>query len=349
VADALHGEHHYSKHFAALGAVALHFLNGERSFFEFQMTARGLAQLCAYEDKRPRRNPVHYLSRAWEGAEKYASNNPKKWQGREGLEALTADIRAAADADTWARQSGNSTRLTLEGVLVLALEQSTATPTLSVRVLSERTGVSKSATARALGTLVERGYLKKALPAKQEKAATYHLEPKERTNWDTGCNPYGVESVSHLVPSLTELMGSDAFDTSALGPSALRVLAVLSELDGQTPEQIRARLGFRSVVTVRRALQALEATGLAMRKRLGRGFTWTSRLDALDLVGIAEAYGTAGKAEKRALNHAREREGFTEFLNSQPRNGIYRPLSKEESRTRAVEKFHRKRAERLSA
>jgi len=330
--------------------VALSFLNSGRSRFDFTAQARDLALMVCQEEKHPHRDPMKYLMKAWEGAERRADASPLAFGGVEQVTQRVEQVRAAANTDTWEGRSGNALRLTLEGALALCLDQMTLTPTLSVRVLSERTGLGKSTTARALTALTDRGYLSKALPAKQEKAATYHLN--ERTNWDTGSNPHGLESVSHLVPSLAELMGHDAFHAQALGHSALRVLAVLSELEGLTAEQIRGRLGFRSVVTARRALNALEAVGFAMRRRHGRGYVWTSRLDALDLAQIAADYGTQGNAERRKAEHERERRGFTEYLDAQDRRNVILHRSRGASLDQAVNRFHTKRAarrERLSA
>jgi DNA-binding MarR family transcriptional regulator len=342
--DACHLEHEKPSHLIALQAVALAYANCGRSQHEFTADARELAEAAARDDKALR-SATRKLHRAWEKAVTRVAENPAQFDAFAIRRTITA-IRKQADSEHWSGQAGNSDRAVLEAVLNLAEERNTLRLALSVRALSDGSGVAKSTAARALPRLTERGYLTvvKAGSLTKGEAAVFAVHERERSG--TRSTPRWGESVSQLVPRM-QFLTSDAFAPQALGRTGARVLAYLDELDERSPQAIAEASGLH-IRTVRRALIALESVGVAQRHRQGHGFVWTSRLDAFDAEEVASVYGTNGRAELRRRRHELEREGFTEWLEAVERERRERFLLSKSSRIERALRRHRRSPEPLA-
>jgi DNA-binding transcriptional ArsR family regulator len=342
--DACHLEHEKASHLVALQAVALAYVNCGRSQHEFTADAKELAEAAARDDKAPR-SATRKLRRAWEKAVKRVAENPAQFDAFAVRRTITA-IRKQADSEHWKGQAGNTDRAVLEAVLNLAEERNTLQLALSVRAISEGCGVGKSTAARALPRLTARGYLTlvKAGSITKGEASVFAVHDREADG--TQVSPRWGESMSQLVPRL-EFLTCDAFAPQALGRTGARVLAYLDELEERSPQAIAEASGLH-IRTVRRALIALEAVGIAQRHRQGRGFVWTSRLDAFDAEEVASAYGTKGRAEHRRRQHELEREGFTEWRDAVERERRERFLMSKSSRIERALRRHRRSPEALA-
>lgn len=326
----LDGRHPYADDHAALCALAGAAVAAGWAFAEWEawVTAdprRGLTASYVLREKRRGREVLRsdyrrrrLLSRAWQAAEDLAQDRPAFADPLQ-VRAWVEDLRRQSYADAWGGQAGNSDRLVLDGLLDLALSQRTTVVTASVRDLQARTGVTRTTVSRALDRLGRRGYLTKAQEARGEEANRYQLRKPNRYLGGTPSLPHRGDDPR--VPPTT-LSRSDAFAPRALGRSAARVLAALDPLETRTPAEIAAGLGL-SPRTVRKALDALLAVGLVVRlRRDGRSWAWACR-DDLDLdatlAEIAEAYGTAGTAERRLAEADAQREAWRSWLASHPR------------------------------
>lgn len=356
--DACHLEHPYPSHRRALLAVALAAVNAGWERSRFWGIAEDLAEAACREDrKRGRQAKAKALGRAWDKATQRVAASPAV-PDLFTVRRTLADAAALADRLPWKGQAGNGDRATLAGVLRIAEEGTPRKPrrlpslvlALSARDVAEAAGVGKSTAARALARLTERGWLVLVEAAKEGNAARYRLRLPVALD-GTPSLPVGEAKVSHLgTHPLAALVTLDAFAPRALGRSGARVLAMLDPLEPQTPAALAERLGL-TVPTVRRALRALEAVGAAWRERQGRGFRWSARVEALEADRIAEAYGTAGRAERRALEHDRDREGYAAALEHfRHRRAAWRLAhDRERSLAVAVAKVHRARAARVAS
>lgn len=336
--EACHLEHDRPSHLVALQAVALAYANAGRSEHEFISDARGLAEAAARDDRAPR-SAIKKLHRSWEKALKRASECPAKFDAFAVRRTLAA-VRKQADSEQWSGQAGNTDRAVLEAVLKVAEERNSLSLALSVRVISEQSGVGKSTAARALPRLTARGYLSyvKRADFSKGEANLYRVHTRELSG--TCFSPRWGESVSQLVPRL-DFLTLDAFAPQALGRTGARVIAYLDELDGISPQAIAEASGLH-IRTVRRALVALEAVGAVQRHRVSRGFVWTSRLDAFNVDEVSRAYGTNGRANLRRRRHELEREGFAEWKETMNRKNREQFLSSKPARIeRALRRHHR--------
>ena len=343
----MHGEHHYSRNWGALVAVALAHKNSGRTRLQFVHAAGALAQLVALDDKRPGRE-ARYLHRAWDQAE---AMPPAAFVGAEKVTAAVQAVRARGDADRWSGQAGNSTRAALEAVLAVCEQARTLSPLLAVRTVAELAGVGKSTAGRALERLLERGYLVRVKGPRYDRAATYRLvTPAELGHT---LPPDGVESVSHLrtpePPALLTYLQSDAFHARALGRTAARVLAFLDELEPVTTAALAERLGL-TARTVRQALDRLEAVGAVQRHQAGKALAWTGRPDQLDHQEVAEAYDTRGRLQARVETFTIERTWYQDNLEYLRARRLHRPVNRRAIQARqAVERVTSTRRHRLQA
>lgn len=311
---ALDGKHDYPTPFAALCAVFAHAQARGWDLPELWDRAEKLARAQAQQDKRAPnyRRIGRTLGNAWKRAQQgRTEGNP--FTVRRGVQAA----RAQAEAARWNGRAGTSRVLTLLAVLDAADAQRTITPSLAVRSLSQATGLGLGTVHRALKALTAEGWLREVTKAEGDRASTYRVlrtsEDMARSGTQ-GLTPGGTEGLFHLVPP-QDLAALDAFAPAALGRTAARVLAALDALDTRTPRAVAERTGL-NVATVRRALCALEAVGIAQRHRAGRGYVWTARLEVLTATAerIAADYGTKGRADRRAATYAAQRERWGTFV-----------------------------------
>jgi DNA-binding MarR family transcriptional regulator len=346
----LDGRHDYRSDHAALAAVALSVLNSGQRFWDFCHLAtdpsRDLAARYVLTERGRERAPhrrERLLRRTWEKAQAMPPPAADPFAVRRKAE----NIRRAAERDTWTGQAGTSDLAALDAVLTFSVEQRTMTPVLGCRAIAERTGLTKSSAARALHRLVTRGYLHLAEKAQGENASTYRLTappvPAEHRQ-DGTPSPEALRagSVSHLVGvgTLTALSALDAFARGALGRTAARVLSVLGDVEGSTLAQIAQATGI-SPRTLERVLPHLYAVGAVSRVRQGRAYVYAARLDVLDLDEVAQAYGTAGRSERMAEQHERERQGYARYRELRP------AVPWQDRREYAVRKAREARAARL--
>lgn len=326
----LDGRHDYPDDHAALCALAGAAVAAGWTFAEWDLwvtadTTRGLTasyvmretrkgRLVARSDHRRRR----VLTRVWDAAETLAQDRPA-FADALAVRHWVENLRRLSYADAWGGQAGNSDRLVLDALLDLALSQRTTVVTASVRTLEAATGVTRTTASRALKRLAGRGYVSTAQESRGEEAKRYQLRRPDRYLGGTPSLPHRGDD-PRVTP--THLSRSDAFAPRALGRSAARVLAVLDPLETLTAPEVAASLGL-SPRTVRKALDALLAVGLVVRvRRDGRSWAWAGR-DDLDLdatlTEVAEAYGTAGLADRRQAASEAQREAWRAWLSSHPR------------------------------
>jgi DNA-binding MarR family transcriptional regulator len=326
----LDGRHDYATPHAALSALALAAIGAGWTFAEWELFVtedprRGLTSTYVLrEERRGRavtRSPQRrrrVLTRAWEAAEALAQDRPA-FADPLAVRAWVEDLRRLSYRDAWGGQAGNANRLTLDALLDLALAQRSTLVTASARDLEAASGVTRSTVSRALGRLSALGYLSVAERGTGDRAARYQLRRPNRYLGGTPSLPHRGDDPR--VPSV-HLSRSDAFAPRALGRSAARVLAHLDPVEALTPVEVAQGLGL-TPRTVRKALDALLAVGLVVRvRRDGRSWAWAAR-DDLDLdatlAEVAEAYGTAGTAERRREAAEREREAWAAWLAANPR------------------------------
>lgn len=309
---ALEGRHSYPTHYTAAVAVAAHALACGFRRGELWDRFEELARIEARDRRRtasPRR-VQRFISNAWDYAESNRTPSADPF-------TLRAEIEAAREHLGRQKFTGrqNSLALVMEAALEAAEAQKTLAPSLAVRSVALATGLGKSTVQRALEKLVHLDLLQPATKSDGEKASTYRLRNSSRMVAQSGTQevvPCGTKRVSHL-GTASELARTDAFH--ALGRSAARVAAALSELEAQTPKALAAATGL-AAKTVRAALRELEAVGLAQRSRVGRGYEWTLRADMLSeetLQRIAADYGTTGHHEKRKAQVTEQQRRWHEW------------------------------------
>lgn len=329
----LDGRHDYATDHAALSALALAAIGAGWTFAEWELWVtedprRGLtASYILREERRGRavtRSPHRrrrVLTRVWEAAEGLAQDRPA-FADPFAVRRWVEDLRRLSYRDAWGGQAGNSDRLILDALLDLAEAQRSTLVTASVRDLESATGITRTTVSRALRRLSGRGYLSVAETSTGERAARYQLRRPNRYLGGTPSLPHRGDDPRVPPTTLSRL---DAFAPAALGRSAARVLASLDPLETLTAAEVAQGIGL-TARTVRKALDALLAVGLVVRvRRDGRSWAWAAR-DDLDLdatlAEVAEAYGTAGTAERRLEAHERNREAWRAWLAEHPR-GTY--------------------------
>ncbi len=261
------------------------------------------------------------------------------------VRAELAALLAAADHNPalWAGAAGVTDRAVLAALVDVALAAATLTPSASTRQLGERANISHSTAAVALGRLVTRGWLRQEQPANGTLAATWRLVRPA----NLPALPREVdELLEALLPRpLTPAGGSarahDAFAHTihgGLGRVAARVFDALDDgaHGGLSVRQLAALTGLHPR-TIIRHLVALQAADLATSG--GGGRTWSRSLaagDATQLPAILDAaatmLGCAGTTERRAAQHAAQREAyvaywadFTARRGWAVQRGLYRP------------------------
>lgn len=311
--DALQLEHGKPRHSHALQSVALSMVNAGCTEQDFLERGFPLARAAAEQDSHGRTpstaNVRRSMGRAWGKAQARAQASPAVHDAFT-VRRTIAQAQALADCTPWGGQAGNGNRAVLAAVLAIAEREDSLLLALSVRRVAEEAGVGTGTAARVLERLTRLGWLVKVEAAREDRATRYRLTvPQAPEQAETGQAEAGLSAVS-----LAELVAHDAFAPAALGRTAARVLAALDDMQWQSPADLARRLGLRAR-TIGRALEALEAVGLAYRQARGRGSVWVARpeqLEALD--DIAADLGTAGRAAGRALAHERQRWGYSLHL-----------------------------------
>ncbi|MGN6688760.1 MAG: helix-turn-helix domain-containing protein [Actinomycetales bacterium] len=329
-------EGRYRDRSSMAAAVALGYVNAGLRFEQFALAAHESGNVGLDHLRRVRVGPGRYrprreaevlaaAGRMWKGAQRYADEHPATRPGGDlmpGVNAAVVDaVIAAADAvpRRWSGQAGRSDRAVLDAFLDDASRWQSPEVPASVRRLAERSGLTRSTTARALQRLAANGWLKAAAVADGPHAATYRpavpataitaptnaadaphassaVAPVGGTGWDTSLAPHRSDRLALVVATQSH----DVFTSDGLGRYAAAVYTALVTADA-TPAGLAAATGL-STRTVRRHLQRLAAAGLAAEV----AGTWRARsLEALD--EAAARLGVTGTAARRAGTHAAER------------------------------------------
>lgn len=262
--------------------------------------------------------------RMWRGRVRFAERHPPVGRpspdpSQEQL--VEAVLAAAAEAaGRWGGQGGRSDRAVLDAFLDDVVRWHRTDVPASVRRLSERSGISRSAVARALRRLVRDGWLVPCTPTSGPLAATYRpavpatgpASPPRQTSRDTGASGRrwvtspAPPSTSTLTDTIT-IQSHDVFTAEGLGRYAAAVFAALTQA-ADTPAGLAARTGL-SLRTVVRHLNKLAAAGLTTSAGpVWRAHEWTALHDA------AAKLGVRGAATRRAEMHAAERFTYRWYL-----------------------------------
>jgi hypothetical protein len=262
---------------------------------------------------------------------------------RPALALELAEIRHAMDLRPWmwGGQAGAGNRAVMEALLGIAQRAGRIDPTASIRQIAEHTTVTDSTVDRAIGRLVELGWLRvdaaagfvlagdeQADGGRAGHALARQLHLRIPPRLPEGIDPDALaDPATGELPALrpTDVHVHDAFTWRGLGAVAGVVYARLDPAQPVSARLLSTRSGF-AVATVRGHLRRLADAGLAVAGPGG----W--RRGAADLDQVAAELGVAGTLQVRQERHEVQRARFTAYMTHfanrrgwRQERGLYRP------------------------
>ena len=192
-----------------------------------------------------RRDVADAARRMWNAATDFVHRNPAIRSQRPDVAHILAGVGRAVRAAGWGGQGGPTERAVLDELLRRGWHLGRVVIGMSVRLLADACGVSRSAAAAALRRLIRDGWLVEEAPRVGRAAGEYRLlerhAPSSR-GWtldqaplvdrpqDSGVNPgYGISDRYPLEHRPMVHHQHDALSAEALGRVAALILATLSE------------------------------------------------------------------------------------------------------------------------
>lgn len=276
-----------------------------------------------------------WFDRVWQKADNGQMLRPRSFDRTE-VTLQVSQLAELAASVSFPGMAGTTDRMVLGAAHRLGVARGSIYLPLSVRELSEHSGVSTNTASRSLRRLRAAGWLRLVRCSKSDRAAVYTLtaprelaqhgdsEPlrvrgcrtgetlREAGERDGGAGLGGLESL--VSGPLRALAGHDAFHAWALGKGVLETLCALRD-DEWLPVTELAALTGKNRGTINRHLRKLDEAGLverdlaSYRRVLPGERQLDQRLDEL----AAEA-GTLGFAARRKAQHDEQRRRYQGWL-----------------------------------
>jgi predicted transcriptional regulator len=260
----------------------------------------GGAKYHALEDGEGRENPETFLSRTWEKAAKQLTPG----------EILTeiSNVRAAIQAAEWPGRTGNTDRAVMLALCELGTASGTTALTFGCRKIAVVAQVEDRTVRRALGRLVDGGWLQRLKSAsKTGDADTYRFGPKLDKMTASTPSPLGDKCGNNDQSDSDRVLLHPVFrNGSGLGKNTGRTWLVLGRFGRPVTVKELAEARTAERRTVDRHLRLLKKHGLAVKS----GIQWTKAGDDRRLDELAVDLGAAERSEIQAERYERNREGF---------------------------------------
>lgn len=283
--------------------------------------------------------PTHaVLARLWAKSQEFLADAPAVRSAPEARHEI-GQLRALLAGEVWTGRTSVTDRAVLEFVHALATARGRLVVVLACRSVGEGVGIGFKTAARALGRLVDRGWLRVEEKGEWDRAGTYRLtSPRGQCTGDTPSSPRSAPKVHvspvHTPPGtdtpLYDLTAHDVF--RCLGKSAAALYGALAPTGAVSPAALQAITGLARR-TVYKHLAVLQAEGLVHRTVDGY-----LRVEA-DLDALARDMGVAGSAEAQRASYDRQRRSWnraTEGTRRRVREFARRPARDHRPHLRAV-------------
>lgn len=260
----------------------------------------GGAKYHALEDGEGREDPETFLSRTWEKAGNQLT--PAE------ILAKISGVRVAIQAADWPGRTGNTDRTVMLALCELGTASGTTALTFGCRRIAHLAQVEDRTVRRALGRLVDSGWLEREKASKPGDADSYRFGPKlDKMTALTPSPPVRARCGNNDQPDGDRVLLHPLFrNGSGLGKSAGRTWLILRGLGRPVTATEIAEAGAGERRTVDRHLNKLEQHGLANKS----GTRWIASGDDRRLDELAVDLGAIERSELQAKRYARNREGF---------------------------------------
>lgn len=300
----------------SLGRVAVSAVNHRWSFEDFLRELDDPTNRTAskYRDYSGRAR-LDYATRLWNDATSWVRDNPPAPSVAIARTAVKELAKASASL-SWSTRTGANDRAVYKSLLALAFDGGVTEPKASVRLISDRSRVSKNGVMAALVRLQERGLIQRLPPLEPYGSTVYRLLPiraddgKPFIPRDNIGLPTGDQ---RLLLSCRPALLADVFSNgTGLGLSCRETWDALPEEPTKVADLLELLPGQLSRPTVRGHLRRLESHGFAARK--GHRW-WRTHPDDESLLRTCSMLGSAGKTAARREYHSREAAEYRKRFN----------------------------------
>lgn len=290
-------------------------------------TNLGGAKYHALEDGEGTEDPETFLSRTWEKASNQLTPS-------EILEQIS-QVREAVQAAAWTGRTATTDRAVMLALCELGTASGTTALTFGSRRIAEVAQVEDRTVRKALGRLIDAGWLEQLKAVKVGDADTYRFVDKMTASRPS---PHrGKCGNSDQIDGDRVLLHPVFRNGSGLGKSTGRTWLKLQELDrpATVKELVEAGAGQRR--TVDRHMKKLESHGLAVKS----GGRWTASGEGQRLDELAVELGAVERSAMQAERYERNRNGFRELIRQKQAGHQPAPTDDEEHLDRLIEDHER--------